>query len=158
MINPGAAWPNKRWPADRLGAVARHLRDRHSLPSAVLWGPGEEAAAHAVVQASAGAARMAPPTGLKDLIALARHAKLIVSGDTGPLHIAAAVGVPAVALFGPTDPLRNGPWDSRDISISRYDSCGCHYKRQCQRAPADWCLGKVTVEHVVQAIDRRLGS
>jgi len=158
LINPGAAWPNKRWPPDRLGAVARHLRDRHSLPSAVLWGPGEEAAAHAVVQASAGAARMAPPTGLKDLIALARHAKLIVSGDTGPLHIAAAVGVPAVALFGPTDPLRNGPWDSRDISISRYDSCGCHYKRQCQRAPADWCLGKVTLEQVVQAIDRRLGS
>jgi heptosyltransferase I len=157
MINPGAAWPNKRWPPDRLGAVARHLHERRQLSSVVLWGPGEQAAADAVVHASAGAARLAPPTGLKELIALARHAKLIVSGDTGPLHIAAALGVPAVALFGPTDPMRNGPWDSRDISISLYDSCDCHYKRQCQRAPADWCLGKVAVERVVQAIDRRLG-
>ena len=158
LINPGAAWPNKRWPPERLGAVARHLHDRHHLPSVVLWGPGEQAAAEQVVQASSGAARLAPPTGLKDLIALARHAKLIVSGDTGPLHIAAALAVPAVALFGPTDPLRNGPWDPQDISISRYDSCDCHYKRQCQRDSSDWCLGKVTIEQVVQAIDRRFGA
>lgn len=158
LINPGAAWPNKRWPPDRLGAVTRHLRERHGLASVVLWGPGEQGAAEVVVQASAGAARLAPPTGLKDLIALARHAKLIVSGDTGPLHIASAVGVPAVALFGPTDAMRNGPWDPRDISISLYDTCDCHYKRQCLREPADWCLGKVTVDQVVEAIDRRLGA
>ena len=158
LINPGAAWPNKRWPPERLGAVAKHLFDRHSLPSVVLWGPGEQAAADAVVQASAGTARLAPPTGLKDLIALARHAGLIVSGDTGPLHIAAALGVPAVALFGPTDPLRNGPWDPRDISISRYETCDCHYQRKCSRDPAEWCLGTVTVEQMVQAIDRRLRS
>jgi lipopolysaccharide heptosyltransferase I len=158
LINPGAAWPNKRWPPVRLGAVARHLLDRHNIPSVVLWGPGEQVAADAVVQASSGAARVAPPTGLKDLIALARHARLIVSGDTGPLHIACAVGVPAVALFGPTDPLRNGPWDPRDISISLYDTCDCHYRRQCRRDSAEWCLGKVTVDQVVQAIDRRLRS
>jgi heptosyltransferase-1 len=156
LINPGAAWPNKRWPPDRLGAVAAHLLDRHKLPSVVLWGPGERDAADQVVGASAGAARLAPPTGLKDLIAIARHARLIVSGDTGPLHIASAVGVPAIALFGPTDPLRNGPWDSRDISISRYDSCDCHYQRRCRRGSAGWCLGKVTVDQVRQAIDRRL--
>jgi len=158
LINPGAAWPNKRWPPDRLGAVATHLLDRHGLPSVVLWGPGEQGAADAVVRASTGAARLAPPTGLKDLIALARHARVIVSGDTGPLHIASALGVPAVSLFGPTDPLRNGPWDPRDIAISRYDSCDCHYQRKCSRDPAGWCLGSVTVAQVVDAIDRRLLS
>ena len=156
LINPGAAWPNKRWPPDRLGSVAKQIFNRHNLPSVVMWGPGEQGEAETVAQASAGAARLAPPTGLKELIALARHAKLIVSGDTGPLHIASALGVPAVALFGPTDPLRNGPWDPRDISISLYDSCDCHYQRQCSRATAEWCLGKVTVEQVVEAIDRRL--
>ena len=158
LINPGAAWPNKRWPPDRLGAVARHILDRHTIQSVVLWGPGEQGAADAVVQASAGAARLAPPTGLKELIALSRHAKLVVSGDTGPLHIASALGVPAVALFGPTNPLRNGPWDPRDISISLYDSCDCHYQRQCSRDQAAWCLGKITVEQVGEAIDRRLRS
>ena len=68
-----------------------------------------------------------------DLVALSRHARLIVSGDTGPLHIAAAVGVPAVGVFGPTNPRRNGPWRDEDISISRYDVCDCHYERRCRR-------------------------
>ena len=74
------------------------------LPSFVLWGPGEEGLAGAVVEASGGAARVAPPTGLADLLALSRAAALMVSGDTGPLHIAAAAGTPTVSLFGPTDP------------------------------------------------------
>jgi heptosyltransferase-1 len=156
LINPGAAWPNKRWPAERLGEVARRIRDHHGLASVVLWGPGEEAAGKSVVDAAGGAARLAPPTGLKDLIALARHARLIVSGDTGPLHIAAAVGVRAVALFGPTNPARNGPWDPNDISISRYASCTCHYERRCRHDAAGWCLGTVTVDEVMAAIDRRL--
>ena len=156
LINPGAAWPNKRWPPDRFGEIARLLRDRHGLAAVVLWGPGEEALAHAVVDASDGAASVAPPTGLQDLIALSRGARLMVSGDTGPLHIAAAVGVPAVALFGPTDPGRNGPWTADDVSISKYETCSCHYERRCSREPAQWCLGEVTVADVAAAIDRRL--
>jgi ADP-heptose:LPS heptosyltransferase len=95
LINPGAAWPNKRWPPDRLAALARHLREHHGLASVVLWGPGEADAASAVVAGSAGAAHVAPPTGLQDLIALAQRARLMVSGDTGPLHMTSALGVPA---------------------------------------------------------------
>ncbi len=142
LVNPGAAWPNKRWPPDRFGEIARLLRDRHGLAAVVLWGPGEEALAHAVVDASDGAASVAPPTGLHDLIALARGARLVVSGDTGPLHIAAAVGVPAVALFGPTDPGRNGPWDASDVSISKYATCSCHYERRCSRDPRSGVWGR----------------
>jgi len=157
LLNPGAAWPNKRWPPDRLGAVARWLMERKGLTSVVLWGPGEQAVADEAVRTSSGAARIAPPTGLKDLIALARRARLIVSGDTGPLHIASALGVPAVALFGPTNPLRNGPWNPTDISISLYEKCVCHYERRCRLPVGEWCLGRVTIDQVTDAIDRRLG-
>jgi ADP-heptose:LPS heptosyltransferase len=156
LLNPGAAWPNKQWPPDRLGALATSLRSKHGLESIVLWGPGESDLADAVVANSEGTARSAPHTGLRDLLALARRASLIVSGDTGPLHIACALGVPAVSLFGPTNPDRNGPWDHRDVSISRYGSCDCHYERKCRHSSERWCLGSITIDEVTAAIDQRL--
>jgi heptosyltransferase-1 len=158
LVNPGAAWPNKRWPPDRLGAVARTLRDRHGLVSLVLWGPGEAEAAAAVIASAGGAAQLVPETAWPDVLALARGARLIVSGDTGPLHLAAAVGVPAVALFGPTNPRRNGPWIDADISISRYDQCRCHYERRCRLTSAEWCLGTIGVDEVLAAVARRLAA
>ncbi len=157
LLNGGAAWPNKRWPPDRLGRLAAWLRDQHGLASVVLWGPGERELAEAVVAASAGAARVAPETAVADLVALSRKAALMVSGDTGPTHIAAAVGTPVVALFGPTSPARNGPWRERDITISRYDECDCHYERRCRRDAARWCLGTIGEDEVRRAIDVRLG-
>lgn len=156
LINPGAAWPNKRWPADRFGAVATFLRDVRQLRSLVLWGPGEAPLAHAVVEASDDAATLAPPTQIGDVLELSRAAALMISGDTGPLHLAAAVGTPIVALFGPTDPLRNGPFSSEDVVVSRYESCGCHYDRRCQRAA--WCLEEITVAEASAAIQQRLGA
>lgn len=156
LINPGAAWPNKRWPPDRLAAVARHLRDHHRMHSVVLWGPGESEAATAIVAASAGAARLAPETTLPELVALARHARLMVSGDTGPLHIASALGVPTVSLFGPTNPARNGPWNPADIALARYERCDCHYERKCRHPEDKWCLQTITVDDVIAAVDARL--
>lgn len=154
LVNPGAAWPNKRWPPERFGAVAKLLRDRHGLASAVLWGPGEESLAREVAQASGGAAQVAPETSIADLVALGRAATLMVSGDTGPLHIAAAVGTPIVGIYGPTDPARNGPWASADVTVSRCDACCCHHRRRC-RAPS-WCIGEIAVEEVTAAVDARL--
>jgi heptosyltransferase-1 len=122
----------------------------------VLWGPGEEPLAESVIAASSGAAILAPPTRVPDLVALSRAATLVVSGDTGPLHIAVAVGTPTVSLFGPTDPARNGPYREEDATVSRYDTCGCHYDRRCHQ-PA-WCLEQVAVAEVCAAIQRRLRS
>jgi lipopolysaccharide heptosyltransferase I len=156
MINPGAAWPNKRWPAGRFGAVAAWLRERHALPSVVVWGAGERDLAERVSEASGGAARIAPPTGIGDLLAIAQGARLVVSGDTGPLHLAAAVGAPIVGLFGPTDPMRNGPWDAADISLSRFHVCGCHYRRRCRRRRP--CLEDISIGDVQGAVDRRLAA
>lgn len=157
LVNPGAAWPNKRWPAERFGEVARALSDTHGLTPVVLWGPGERALAESVVTASGGVGVIAPETQLPDLVALSRAASFMISGDTGPLHIACATGTPTVSLFGPTDAKRNGPWDARDVVLSRYDSCPCHYKRQCQQ-PASWCLPEITVAQVLDAVRTRLSG
>lgn len=153
LINPGAAWPNKRWAPERFGEVALFLREIRDLPSYVLWGPGEEGLAGAVVERSDGAARVAPATRVADLLALSRAASLMISGDTGPLHLAAAVGTPTVSLFGPTDPQRNGPWSADDVAVSRYGSCGCHYERRCRKSA--WCLESIDVAEVTAAVQQR---
>jgi heptosyltransferase I len=155
LLNPGAAWPNKRWPAERFGELAQQLLERTGLPTAVLWGPDEATLAAAVVRASGGAAVMAPQTTMVEMLTLAKAARVVVSGDTGPLHLAAAAGTPVVGLFGPTPPQRNGPWDPNDVTVSAHGLCACVFKRQCT-APA-WCLGAVTVDAVLDAVQRRLG-
>ncbi len=167
LLNPNAAWPSKCWPAERFGAVASWLRRTRDMPSAVLWGPGDEARAEAVAAASDGAAVVAPPTGLPDLVALVRAAAVMVSGDTGPLHVAAAVGTPVVGLYGPSDPARNGPWSPDDDVVSRFAACLCRSTpgragrrgngkmvRACRSAAR--CLDDITVDDVTAAVDRRL--
>jgi heptosyltransferase-1 len=154
LINAGAAWPNKRWPPERFGELASFVREACALTPVVVWGPGEERLADEVIAAASNAAIAAPATGVADLVALARASALLVSGDTGPLHIATAVGAPVVGLFGPTDPDRNGPYSADDVVVSRYETCGCHYDRRCREA--SWCLGQVTVAEVCAAVQRRL--
>ncbi len=154
VLNPGAAWPNKRWPPERFGALASVLFRRHGLVSLVTWGPSERDLADTIVRASEGAARLAPPTSVADLAALMAGAALVVSGDTGPLHIAAAMGAPIVGLFGPTWPERNGPWAPDDVVISRADVCQCHHKRQCLVGQP--CVDGITLDEVVTAVEQRL--
>ena len=156
ILNPGAAWPNKRWPADRFGAVAASIRQEFGLRSLVLWGPGERPLAEAVVSASTGAAEAAPETTITDIVGVARHARVMISGDTGPLHIAGAVGTPVVGLFGPTLPERNGPWLPRDIVISRVARCACRYERRCRRAVP--CIDDISIGEVTDAARRLLGA
>jgi heptosyltransferase I len=154
LVNPGAAWQNKRWPPEHFGALAAGLAERHGLASVVTWGPGERDRAAAVVAASAGHAVTSPPTTLADVLALARASRLCVSGDTGPLHLAASVGTPIVGLFGPTRPERNGPWLPDDVSVSRAGECVCFHKRQCVRGQA--CIDRIAVDEVLEACGERL--
>jgi lipopolysaccharide heptosyltransferase I len=156
LVNPGAAWPNKRWPPDRLAAIARGLASRHALRSAVLWGPGERDLAEAVAAHAGGAAILLPATTIADVVALAREAAVMVSGDTGPAHIAAAIGTPVVGLYGPTRPERNGPYGAQNVAVSRASICACHHQRQCRRATM--CLLEIGVEEVAAAVDRRLAA
>jgi heptosyltransferase-1 len=156
LINPGAAWPNKQWPPERFGQVAAAVARDFGWRSLVLWGPGEQELAHGVVAASDGAAEPSPPTTITDLVGIARHARLMISGDTGPLHIAAAVNTPIVALYGPTRPDRNGPWGPYDVAIARVQQCSCVYERTCKRA--ERCIDDISVAEVMNAVHRRVAS
>jgi lipopolysaccharide heptosyltransferase I len=156
IVNPGAAWPNKRWPAERFGALAASIRRDLGWRSLVVWGPGEQPLATAVAAASESAADAAPPTTIADVVGLARGAQLMVAGDTGPLHLAGAVGTPIVGLFGPTRPERNGPWAPRDVVVSSVSTCSCLYERRCKRAPP--CIENIDVDEVMAAVQRRLSA
>jgi heptosyltransferase I len=120
----------------------------------VLWGLGEEGLAEEVVRAARGAAILSPPTAVADLVALARGAALMVSGDTGPAHVAAAVGTPLVGIYGPTRPVRNGPVSAQDVTVSRDGVCRCHHLRACRQSRM--CLLDIPVREVVDAVERRL--
>ena len=86
-----------------------------------------------------------------------KRAEWVIANDSGPMHLAAALGVRVLGIFGPTDPQRNGPWHGRDLSISRYDRCVCHYERRCRRTHG-WCLGEIAVDEVATAIQNRVAS
>ncbi len=115
ILNPGAGWGAKRWPPERYGNVARALASC-GIKSIVNYGPGEEYLARQVEDAGGGSAK-AIHCSITELIALTRRASLFVGGDTGPLHLAAALQIPVVAIFGPTDPERNGPYGTRSIVL-----------------------------------------
>ena len=110
VLNPGAGRSNKRWPVARFRALAERLCHEHGAQVLVLWGPREGEAARAIAEIAAPRPALAPPTDLDELAAVARRASVMVAGDTGPLHLAAAVGTPCVGLYGPTSPARNGPY------------------------------------------------
>lgn len=111
LLNPGAGWGAKRWPADRYAKLATHLR-KAGYNVLVNTGPGEEPLANEIATRSDGAASVLHST-ISELISVTRRAALVIGGDTGPLHLASALGRPVVGIFGPTDPARNGPFGGR---------------------------------------------
>jgi lipopolysaccharide heptosyltransferase I len=127
ILNPGAGWGAKRWPAERYGQVAGKLASE-GVRSIVNYGPGEESLAKEAEAASAGAAR-GMKCSITELIALTRRARLFVGGDTGPMHLAAALRVAVVAIFGPTDPARNGPYGTRSVVLRSSASSTSHARR-----------------------------
>ncbi len=150
IVNPGAGWGAKQWPTERYGEVAKEL-GRAGLRSFVNFGPGEGAIAESVAQASGGAAT-AVSCSIAQLIAITRRARLFVGGDTGPLHLAAAVGVPVVAIYGPTDPARNGPFGTLAIVLRSGESRTSHARRRRTEAG----MMNVTVAEAVSAALRLL--
>jgi heptosyltransferase I len=120
ILNPGAGWGAKCWPAERYAEVARELRALDMM-SLVNYGPNEEELAKSVERLSAGAAKKVL-CSISELVSLTRRASLFIGGDTGPLHLAAALKVSVVALFGPTDPKRNGPHGTRSVVLRSAES------------------------------------
>jgi lipopolysaccharide heptosyltransferase I len=152
IMNPGAGWGAKRWPAERYGEVARQLA-KDGLRPLINSGPGEGELVRAVEKASNGAAE-GIECSLTELIAVARRACLFIGGDTGPMHLAAALGVPVAAIFGPTDPARNGPYGTRSIVLRSPASTTSHERR----AQPEEGLLEITSDQVIAAARRLLGK
>jgi lipopolysaccharide heptosyltransferase I len=113
-INPGAGRADKRWPVARFSALAERLASEAGARLLLLWGPDEAFMARDIALALPGhSALLAPPTDLGELTALLKRCRLMIANDTGPLHLAAALGTPALGLFGPTSAERNGPYGPR---------------------------------------------
>lgn len=145
ILNPGAGWPAKQWLAKRYGEVAKALSGNGLIP-VINYGPGEEELARAAELASDGTA-VTFSGSIAELIALTRCARLFIGGDTGPLHLAAAMKVPVMALFGPTDPARNGPYGTRSVVLRNPASkTSLSHTRD-----ADAGLLQITTEDVVRA-------
>lgn len=154
LLDPGGGWPGKLWPAESFGRLAQRLAAAQGLASLVAWGPGEERLADQVVAASGGAARRCFPTSLLELAALARRARVTVAADTGPLHLACAMGAPVVALFGPTDPARNGPFAPADVVLRRVPACAPCHRRACPVHAG--VMADLPVDEVAEAVSERL--
>jgi len=152
ILNPGAGWGAKRWPAERYGRVARALA-ADGLHAIVNYGPGEEKLASEAAAASEGTATLIK-CSISELIALTRRARLFIGGDTGPMHLAAALRVPVVAIFGPTDPARNGPYGTRSIVLRNPASPTTHARNM---QPDDAML-QITIDSVVDAACRLLAG
>ncbi|HEX7287881.1 MAG TPA: glycosyltransferase family 9 protein, partial [Candidatus Angelobacter sp.] len=152
LVTPGAGWGGKQWPAERFGEVARALA-AHNLKTIVNTGPEEEGLARQVVEASGGSA-VELSCSVGQLIALTRHARIFIGGDTGPLHLAAALGIPVVGIYGPTDPARTGPFGTRAIALRHAES---ETTFSHHREPDDGLL-KITAQEVIEAARHLLGG
>ena len=146
LFNPGAGWGAKRWPIDRYATVAKQLHSS-GYSTVVNVGPGEESLGAELVKLSDGHATALQLT-LTELIATTRRASLVIAGDTGPLHLACALGKPVVGIFGPTDPARNGPYGN-SLRVLRSASAVTTYKRG---AAIDESMQSISADEVFEAL------
>ena len=154
VLSPGGGWRSKCWPAERFGELCQKIRDELNVRCVINYGPGEESLAAAVKSASGNADPILYDGELGQLMALLQGAQCIVGGDTGPLHLAIALGTKAVAIFGPTNPARNGPYPPQHF-VLRDPAATTTHKRETETNPS---LLKVSVAQVFDAVKLQLGA
>jgi heptosyltransferase-1 len=140
VLSPAGGWRSKCWPPERYGALCQHIYSNLGLCCILNQGPGDEEIIAAVKAASGDSGPIACNSSLHQLMVFLRNALCVVAGDTGPLHLAVALGTPVVGLFGPTDPARNGPYrpscDSVKDIVLRSPNAITTYKRGDQPDPS----------------------
>jgi len=155
VLNPGGGWYTKVWSAARFGELAERIQRELGLAVVVTTGPGEEELYREIARACTGP----PPRHFQlpflQLIPLCRRARLFVGGDTGPLHLASALGTPVVGIYGPTSPARNGPIGRADLTVFHRLPCSFCYGRTCPTK--NECMD-IPVAEVFDAVVRRLGA
>ena len=155
-LNAAGGWVTKRWPVPRFAEVARRVSEEFGLKSLILWGPGELELAERLVELIGEAAVALPQTDLIGLAAYLKRSRLLLTNDSGPMHLAAAVGTPVVAIFGPTNPRLQGPYGNGHVVVrnEELDCLGCNLTRCDHRS----CMVGLSVETVFEAVRRALGE
>lgn len=153
VLSPGGGWGSKCWPPERYGELHRALTARYGWRGVINFGPGERELAEIVRRTSGEPSPMLEIFDLPQLMALLLRARFLVAADTGPLHLASALGTPVIGLYGPTDPSRNGPYSARDIVVRNATPEEITYRRGKSPAPS---MLSITVDQVLDAIERRL--
>lgn len=152
VMAPGSRNKSKIWPVERYGKLSSLL----PLKTVVVGSGGDAGTADEVVRLSAGrAVSLAGRTDLKELIAVIRGSRFMVCNDTGPMHIAAALNIPVFAIFGPTNPVRTGPYGSGHTVIRKEIPCSPCYRKTCGDVR---CLDMIGVKEVFGAISRFLNG
>ncbi|MHC4607364.1 MAG: lipopolysaccharide heptosyltransferase II [Planctomycetota bacterium] len=146
-VNPGATYGRaKQWFPDRFAAVARRLK----AGIVTVGGPSDHAVAEEVLEAAGGGVQLAGRTKILELAAVLEAADLLITNDTGPMHVADAVGTPVVAVYGPTDPVTTPPFGRRHTIVRREMECSPCLKRECPLKHHD-CMKRITVDEVYKA-------
>ncbi|HEX3378161.1 MAG TPA: glycosyltransferase family 9 protein [Candidatus Acidoferrales bacterium] len=153
VVGPGGSWRAKCWPAERYGEFCRELESKFEMRVVVIHGPGEKQIAEEVLRAAAPAQPMLISTTIEELMGLLAHARCLVAADSGPLHLAAALGTPVVGLYGPTDPARNGPFVSNAAIVHKAQPEEISYKRRTEYSAA---MLRITVGDVMAATESLL--
>jgi len=153
VLSPGGGWVSKCWPPERFGELARRLFSEVGMRSVINYGPGEERLANRIADEAGPGAAVSYSGSFSELMAILRGADCVVAGDTGPLHLADALGARVVAIFGPTDPQRNGPYlgwrETRRAIVLRAENVASTYKREDAPHPS---LLQVSADDVFRAI------
>jgi heptosyltransferase-1 len=150
VLIPGARWKTKIWPPEKFGKLSSKL----PLSTILVGGKGDIDAANEIVALSNGKAiSLAGKTDLKELIEVIRNARFVISNDSGPMHIAAALGIPVFAIFGPTDPSRTGPYGKGHTIIKEEITCAPCFKKTCTNVK---CMNSLSVKKVYETITEKL--
>ncbi len=151
ILNPGGGWKAKRWAPENYARLLHHLESRLDYKFLLTGSPDEARSIAEIISRAEARRAFYFPSSVVQFIALARRARLFLGGDTGPMHLAAAVGTPLVAIHGPTDPARNGPFHAADIAL--YNHAPINHTR---RNPNAAYIEGISVERAAAAIEARL--
>lgn len=150
-LNAGGGWYTKRWKPEYYAILGNRLQDEYGAKIVLIWGPGESGLVQEINMKMSQRGILTPPTTLTQLGAILQKCRLFVTNDSGPMHIAAAIGVPVVAIFGPTNPLLQGPLSPNSIVIrnEELDCLACNLTKCPIGNP---CMEKLSVDRVYHEV------
>ncbi len=155
-LNPGSSWKSKIWPSKNYAHLADVLIKEFKVKIILLWGPGEENLIASIKSLMEEKPVIAPRTSLKELASLISRCTLFIGSDSAPLHIASALSIPSIGLYGPTDPKRNGPYGSGNAAIKKDLATLSCLRKGCRRCKHQDCMELITVEEVINTVENKM--